>query len=73
MSKLDDKIAQLRKQAESTNPVTKAAAKSVLADCTKRDKQREKMGLPPIYGKALTAREGVTTYDARDHAIGAGK
>lgn len=70
-NKLDLTIKELRQKAESSNPNTRAAAKSVLDDCTKRDKQREKMGLPPIYGKALTSRPGVTTYDARDHARGA--
>jgi hypothetical protein len=69
MSTLDDKLRELRRLEQSKNQNTKLAARAVLADCKARDAQREKMGLPPIYGKALNAREGVTTYDARDAKV----
>ncbi|MEI9951856.1 MAG: hypothetical protein WDO74_23455 [Pseudomonadota bacterium] len=66
-------IHHLRAVAEDPNDPKRHVAKNVLDDCAKRDKQRERMGLPPTFGKALTSRPGVSTFDARDHAIGAGK
>ncbi|MES1176497.1 MAG: hypothetical protein ABUL62_19390 [Myxococcales bacterium] len=66
-TKLDDKIKELRALEASSNPGVRNAARATIDEAKKRDAQREKMGLPPIYGKALTDREGTTTYDARDH------
>lgn len=66
-TRLDDKIKELRALEASSNPTVRNAARATIDEAKRRDKQRERMGLGPIFGKALTEREGITTYDARDH------
>ncbi|MEI9954503.1 MAG: hypothetical protein WDO74_37435 [Pseudomonadota bacterium] len=62
-------IHHLRQVAEDTTDPKRAVAKNVLASCAARDKQRERLGLKPVFGSTLTDRPGVTTYDARDHQV----
>jgi hypothetical protein len=71
-TQLEQKIATLKAQADSSNPDIRAKAKAVIADMRARNAQRARMMLSDLF-PGLDARPGLTTYDARSHQRGAGK